>query len=263
MDSGNTAFVLVCAALVMLMTPGLAFFYAGMVRARSALNMMMMGMAALGVVGLIWVLFGFSLAFGDSHAGLIGGFGFAGLRVPGVVVGKGLPLAAFAMFELMFAIITAALLSGAIADRARFWSWTVFIALWTVGVYVPLAHWIFAFDGFSGAHGGWLANRLGVLDFAGGTAVEVNSGMSALALALVLGRRRGWQREPMRPHNLPATLLGAGLLWFGWYGFNAGSALAAGAVAANAFLTTTVAPATAVLNSAGANGLFYGGGGGQ
>ena len=247
MDSGNTAFVLGSAALVMLMTPGLAFFYAGMVRARSALNMMMMSMVTLSVVGLIWVLFGFSLSFGDSHAGLIGGFGFAGLRAPGMVVGKGIPLAAFAMFELMFAIITAALLSGAIADRTRFWPWTVFIALWTVGVYVPLAHWIFAVDGFSGTYGGWLANRLGVLDFAGGTAVEVNSGMSALALALILGRRRGWPREPMRPHNLPATLLGAGLLWFGWYGFNAGSALAASAVAANAFLATTVAPAAAVL----------------
>src|SRR5919206_402971 len=202
MDSGNTAFVLGSAALVMLMTPGLAFFYAGMVRARSALNMMMMSMVTLAVVGLIWVLFGFSLSFGDSHAGLIGGFSFAGLRAPGMVVGKGIPLAAFAMFELMFAIITAALLSGAIADRTRFWPWTVFIALWTVGVYVPLAHWIFAVDGFSGTYGGWLANRLGVLDFAGGTAVEVNSGMPALGLGLIVGRRQGWAREPMCPYNL-------------------------------------------------------------
>ncbi len=247
MNTGNTAFVLVCAALVMLMTPGLAFFYSGMVRARSALNMMMMSVVTLGVVGLVWVLFGFSLAFGDSHGGLIGGFAHVGLRDSTAVVGDGIPLQAFAMFQLMFAIVTGALLSGAIADRAKFWSWTVFVGLWTVVVYVPLAHWVFAFDGFVGTHGGWLANRLGALDFAGGTAVEINSGASALALALVLGRRRGWPREPMRPHNLPATLLGAGLLWFGWFGFNAGSALSAGAVAANAFVTTMVAPAAAVL----------------
>ncbi|NMH98876.1 ammonium transporter [Pseudonocardia acidicola] len=250
MDTGNTAFVLVCAALVMLMTPGLALFYGGMVRAKSVLNMMMMSFVTLGVVALIWMLFGFSLAFGDSHGGLIGGFAHAGLRDSGAVVGAaghGIPLQVFAMFQLMFAIITGALLSGAIADRARFWSWTVFVSLWTVLVYVPLAHWIFAFDGFVGEHGGWLANELGALDFAGGTAVEINSGASALALALVLGRRRGWPRESMRPHNLPFVLLGAGLLWFGWFGFNAGSALAAGAVAGNAFVTTVVAPAAAVL----------------
>ncbi len=152
------------------------------------------------------------------------------------------------MFQLMFAVITAALLAGAVADRARFWPWTVFVALWALLVYVPLAHWIFAYDGFAGEHGGWMANTLGALDFAGGTAVEINSGASALALALVLGRRRGWPREPMRPHNLPAVLLGAGLLWFGWFGFNAGSALAAGAVASNAFVTTITASAAAVMS---------------
>jgi Amt family ammonium transporter len=249
-DTGNTAYVLGCAALVMLMTPGLAFFYGGMVRAKSVLNMMMMSVVCLGVVGLIWVLFGFSLAFGDSSAGLIGGFEHAGLRDSTAVVGgeTGIPLQVFAMFQLMFAVITAALLSGAVADRARFWPFSLFIALWTVFVYVPLAHWIFAFDGYVAEAGGWMANTLGALDFAGGTAVEINSGASALALAIVLGRRRGWPQQPMRPHNLPAVLLGAGLLWFGWFGFNAGSALAAGAVAGNAFVTTMTASAAAVLS---------------
>ncbi|TCK25467.1 ammonium transporter [Pseudonocardia endophytica] len=245
-DAGNTAYVLGCAALVMLMTPGLAFFYGGMVRAKSVLNMMMMSLVSLGVIGLVWVTFGFSLAFGNSHAGLIGGFEFTGLTQTQAVAGD-IPVQAFAMFQLMFAVITGALLSGAIADRARFWPWTLFVALWTVVVYVPLAHWIFAFDGAVSEKGGWLANTLGTLDFAGGTAVEINSGASALALALVLGRRRGWPREPMRPHNLPAVLLGAGLLWFGWFGFNAGSALAAGATAANAFVTTMTAAAASVM----------------
>ena len=247
---GNTAYVLGCAALVMLMTPGLAFFYGGMVRAKSVLNMMMMSIVCLGVVGLVWVLGGFSLAFGDSTGGLIGNLDFAGLRDTSTVVGgdAGIPLQVFAMFQLMFAVITAALLSGAVADRARFWPFALFIGLWTVLVYVPLAHWIFAFDGFVAESGGWMANVLGALDFAGGTAVEINSGASALALAVVLGRRRGWPQQPMRPHNLPAVLLGAGLLWFGWFGFNAGSALAAGAVAGNAFVTTMTASAAAVLS---------------
>jgi Amt family ammonium transporter len=249
-DTGNTAYVLGCAALVMLMTPGLAFFYGGMVRAKSVLNMMMMSMVCLGVVGLIWVFGGFSLAFGDSNGGLIGGFEHAGLLDSTAVVGgeTGIPLQVFAMFQLMFAVITAALLAGAVADRARFWPFTLFIALWVVFVYVPLAHWIFAFDGYVAEAGGWMANTLGALDFAGGTAVEINSGASALALALVLGRRRGWPREPMRPHNLPMVLLGAGLLWFGWFGFNAGSALAAGNVAGNSFVTTMVASAAAVMS---------------
>ena len=246
MDTGNTAYVLGCAALVMLMTPGLAFFYGGMVRASSVLNMMMMSLVSLGVIGLVWVLVGFSLVFGDSHGGLIGGFEFAGLREVDLVVG-GVPVQAFAMFQLMFAVITGALLSGAIADRARFWPWTLFVAGWTLVVYAPLAHWIFAFDGAVSGQGGWLANTLHALDFAGGTAVEINSGASALALALVLGKRRGWPHEPMRPHNLPFVLLGAGLLWFGWFGFNAGSALAAGAVASNAFVTTMTSAAAAVV----------------
>ncbi len=249
MDTGNTAYVLGSAALVMLMTPGLAFFYGGMVRGKSVLNMMMMSFVTLGVVTLVWVTVGFSLAFGDSHAGLIGGFEHAGLRSTATVGGEtGIPLQAFAMFQLMFAVITGALLSGAIADRARFWPWTLFVGVWALLVYVPMAHWIFAFDGYVSERGGWMANGLGVLDFAGGTAVEINSGASALALALVLGRRRGWPRDTMRPHNLPNVLLGAGLLWFGWFGFNAGSALSAGAVASNTFLTTMTASAAAVLS---------------
>jgi Amt family ammonium transporter len=248
-DTGNTAYVLGSAALVMLMTPGLALFYGGMVRGKSVLNMMMMSVVTLGVVTIVWVTVGFSLAFGDSHAGLIGGFELAGLRSTAVVGGaSGIPLQAFAMFQLMFAIITGALLSGALADRVRFWPWALFVGLWALLVYVPMAHWIFAFDGYVSERGGWMANALGVLDFAGGTAVEINSGASALALALIVGRRRGWPREPMRPHNLPNVLLGAGLLWFGWFGFNAGSALAAGAVASNAFLTTMTASAAAVLS---------------
>ena len=251
MDSGSTAYVLGSAALVMLMTPGLAFFYGGMVRSKSVLNIMMLSMVCLGVVGLVWVLIGFSLAFGNSHAGLIGGFEHAGMRDAAATVGTApdqVPLQAYGMFQLMFAVITAALLAGAIADRARFWPWTLFVALWTLLVYVPLAHWIFAVDGYAGERGGWMANELGALDFAGGTAVEINSGASALALAVVLGQRRGWPRESMRPHNLPMVLLGAGLLWFGWFGFNAGSALAAGAVASNAFVTTMTASAAAVLS---------------
>ncbi|WP_224391716.1 ammonium transporter [Pseudonocardia sp. ICBG1293] len=246
MDTGNTAYLLGSAALVMLMTPGLALFYGGMVRAKSVLNMMMMSIVCLGVIGLVWVVFGFSLAFGDSHGGLIGGFELAGISDPSLLVGD-VPVQAFAMFQLMFAVITGALVSGAVADRARFRAWTLFVTVWVVVVYVPLAHWTFAVDGAVSARGGWLVNTIGTLDFAGGAAVEVNSGASALALALVLGARRGWPREPMRPHNLPLVLLGAGLLWFGWFGFNAGSALAAGATAANAFVTTMTAASAAVV----------------
>ncbi|WP_037066713.1 ammonium transporter [Pseudonocardia acaciae] len=251
-NAGSTAWVLVSAALVMVMTPGLAFFYGGLVRSKSVLNIMMMSLVCLGVVGVLWAVFGYSLAFGeDLGGGLLGGLGHAGLRDAAAVVGPEsdrIPLLAYAMFQLMFAVITAALLAGAIADRARFWSWTAFVALWTCLVYLPLAHWVFAVDGYAAEHGGWIANRLKALDFAGGTVVEINSGASALALALVLGRRRGWPRDPMRPHNMPNVLLGAGLLWFGWFGFNAGSALAVGAVAANAFATTMTASAAAVIS---------------
>jgi Amt family ammonium transporter len=250
-NAGSTAWVLVSAALVMLMTPGLALFYGGLVRSKSVLNMMMMSLVCLGVVGVLWMVFGYSLTFGnDIGAGLLGGLDHIGLRDAAAVVGPEsdrIPLYAFAMFQLMFAVITAALLAGAIADRAKFWSWVVFIVLWSCLVYFPLAHWVFAFDGYAAAKGGWIANNLKALDFAGGTVVEANSGASALALALILGRRRGWPKEPMRPHNMPNVLLGAGLLWFGWFGFNAGSALAMNLVATNAFVTTMTASAAAVM----------------
>jgi Amt family ammonium transporter len=248
----------------MLMTPGLAFFYGGMVRAGSVLNMLMMNVVCIAVVGLVWVVCGFSLSFGhDSFRGLIGGAGDVGLQdaITGVVGFASadpavpwpgpnpLPALAFAMFQLMFAVITPALISGAVAERTRFWPWVVFVALWSVGVYAPIAHWVFAADGFlaPGAVGGWIINDLGAVDFAGGTVVHMNAGAAALALAIVIGRRRGWPDSVSRPHNVPFTLLGASLLWFGWYGFNAGSALAANAVAALAFTNTTVATCAAVL----------------
>jgi ammonium transporter, Amt family len=241
-NPGSTAWVLVSAALVMLMTPGLAFFYGGLVRSKSVLNMMMMNIVCLGVVGVLWVVIGYSLVFGDDlGAGLLGGFEHMGLRDATALVGPEsdrIPLLAFAMFQLMFAVITAALLAGAIADRAKFWSWVLFVVLWVCVVYFPLAHWVFSFDGYAAESGGWIANHLKALDFAGGTVVEINSGASALALALVLGRRRGWPGDPMRPHNMPNVLLGTGLLWFGWFGFNAGSALAVNGVAATAVATT-------------------------
>jgi Amt family ammonium transporter len=250
-NGASTAWVLVSAALVMLMTPGLALFYGGLVRSKSVLNMMMMNLVCLALVGVLWMVFGYSLTFGnDAGAGLIGDLNHVGLRDAVSVVGPAsdrIPLLAFAMFELMFAVITAALLAGAIADRAKFWSWALFVVLWSCVVYFPLAHWVFAVNGYAAPTGGWIANRLKALDFAGGTVVEINSGASALALALVLGRRRGWPKDPMRPHNMPNVLLGVGLLWFGWFGFNAGSALAIGAVAANAFTTSMVASAAAVL----------------
>jgi len=250
-NAGSTAWVLVSAALVMLMTPGLALFYGGLVRSKSVLNMMMMNLMCLGVVTVLWVVFGYSLVFGnDIGGGLLGGLDHVGLRDAATVVGPPsdrIPLLAFAMFQLMFAVITAALLAGAIADRAKFWSWTAFIVLWTCLVYFPLAHWVFSFNGYAAQTGGWIANQLKALDFAGGTVVEINSGASALALALILGKRRGWPKDPFRPHNMPNVLLGAGLLWFGWFGFNAGSALAVGAVAANAFTTTMTASAASLI----------------
>jgi ammonium transporter, Amt family len=254
MNTGDTAWLLACAALVMLMTPGLAFFYAGMVRAKSVLNTLMMNVVCLVVVGLVWAVVGFDLSFGgDGFHGLVGGVSAPGEHWSvGALVGSGdhaVPLLAFAMFQLMFAVVTPALISGAVAERTRFWPWVVFVALWSVLVYAPVAHWVFAFDGFLApdAVGGWIANRLQALDFAGGTAVHMNAGAAALALAIVLGRRTGWPEAIARPHNLPFTVLGAALLWFGWYGFNAGSALSANGLAAMAFANTTVATCAAVL----------------
>ncbi|MFF2630528.1 ammonium transporter [Kitasatospora griseola] len=245
-SAGDTAFVFISAALVMVMTPGLAFFYGGMVRVRSTLNMLAMSFVSLAIVSVLWVLYGYSLAFGpDAGAGLIGNLDFVGLRGIGLNSLSGsIPVTAFVAFQLMFAIITPALISGAIADRARFASWSLFVALWVTIVYFPVAHWVFFFDG---GHGGWLGDRNGVIDFAGGTAVHINAGAAGLALALVLGRRIGFRRDPMRPHSLPLVMLGSGLLWFGWFGFNAGSALAANGVAGMAFLNTQVATGAAML----------------
>ncbi len=247
-NSGDTAWVLASAALVLFMTPGLAIFYGGMVRAKSALNMMMMSFAAIGVTTIIWVLYGYSLTFGTSQGGLIGDFSHLGLSgtLDQVVGAEGhqIPTVAFAMFQLTFAIITVALLSGAIADRAKYGSWVLFVGVWITLVYLPVAHWAFAAQN---GEGGWIIDKLKALDFAGGTVVEINSGAAALALALVLGKREGFKRDPMRPHNMPLVLLGAGMLWFGWFGFNAGSALSAGSLAATAMINTQIATAAAAM----------------
>lgn len=255
LNTGDTAWVLASSALVLLMTPGLALFYGGMVRAKSALNMMMMSLISIGIVSVLWVIYGFKMAFGyEADSPWIGSFSLSGLGdVVDELANNGgvypIPLLAFAVFQLMFAIITPALISGAIADRAKFLSWGIFVAIWTTVVYFPVAHWVFAFgnkvgDEVTGV--GFLAGR-GVQDFAGGTAVHINAGAAALALAIVLGRRIGWQRSPMRPHSLPLVLLGAALLWFGWFGFNAGSALGANGLAGLAFINTQVATAGALL----------------
>lgn len=256
-DSGHTAWILTSTAMVLLMTPGLALFYGGMTRAKGVLNMLMMCFGAIGVVSLLWVFYGFSIAFGDTVGGSSVGGWFGDLTAAGMrgllETGEegGLPILAFAAFQMMFAIITTALIAGAIADRAKFASWMVFAVVWSTLVYFPVAHWVWGGSG-------WLGDGLGVLDFAGGTAVHVNAGAAALALALVLGRRIGWPREKMRPHNLPLVLLGAGLLWFGWFGFNAGSELAADGVTAVALINTQVAAAGAVLGWIVVEWLRYG-----
>jgi ammonium transporter, Amt family len=255
-DTGDTAWVLTSAALVLLMTPGLAFFYGGMVRSKSVLNMMMMSLGAIGVVGVLWVLFGYSTAFGsDIGGGLVGKpfefFGLNGLLGKESLFGT-IPSTVFVAFQAMFAIITVALISGAIADRARFGPWLLFAGLWATIVYFPVAHWVFDFDvkdadGNVTSAGGWIANKLLAIDFAGGTAVHINAGAAGLALAIVLGKRVGWPKDRMKPHSLPLVVLGAGLLWFGWFGFNAGSALAANTTAGVTFINTTVATCTAML----------------
>ncbi|QUR66907.1 ammonium transporter [Mycobacterium spongiae] len=264
-DTGDTAWMLASAALVLLMTPGLAFFYGGMVRAKSVLNMIMMSISAMGVVTVLWALYGFSIAFGDDVGniagsptqywglkGLIGVNGAAADPATGTdavnipLVGT-VPATVFVAFQLMFAIITVALISGAVADRMKFGAWLLFAGLWATFVYFPVAHWVFAFDDSVAEHGGWIANKLHAIDFAGGTAVHINAGMAGLVLAVVLGKRRGWPATLVRPHNLPFVMLGAGLLWFGWYGFNAGSAISANGVAGSTFVTTTVATAAAML----------------
>jgi Amt family ammonium transporter len=254
LNSGDTAWMLASTALVFLMTPGLAFFYGGMVRTKSVLNMMMMSFVTIGIVSVVWVIYGFELAFGyKADSPWYGNISFSGLSgmVNDFTNNGGIypvPVLVFAAFQLMFAIITPALISGAIADRTKFTAWAVFVAIWSTIVYFPVAHWVFAFgnkvgDTVTGA--GFLASK-GLEDFAGGTAVHINAGAAGLALAIVLGKRVGWRREAMRPHSLPLVLLGSGLLWFGWFGFNAGSALAANGIAGLAFINTQVATAGAV-----------------
>jgi Amt family ammonium transporter len=229
------------SALVMLMTPGLALFYGGMVRRKNVLSTIMMSFVCLGLVALLWVIYGYSLAFGTDHGGIIGGFNFLGLhnvgQTPSTIYATTVPHLAYMIFQAMFAIITVALFTGAIVERVKFSALLVFSVLWLTIIYLPTAHWVWG-------SGGWLA-KLGVLDFAGGTVVHINAGVSALALVLLLGRRRGFPQDPMEPNNIPMVVLGAGLLWFGWFGFNAGSALTSGGLASSAFVATNTAAAAA------------------
>ena len=249
-NSGDTAWVLISAALVLLMTPGLAFFYGGMVRAKGVLNMIMMSFISMATVGVLWVLYGYSLTFGDSIGGVIGNplqfAGLGSLMSSDAVVGT-VPALAFVAFQACFAIIAVALVSGSIADRATFGGWTLFTVLWATLVYFPAAHWVFAFDGVAAETGGWIANTVKAIDFAGGTAIHINAGAAALALAIVLGKRAEFGLKPMRPHNMTLVMLGAGLLWFGWFGFNAGSALTAGTSASVAWVNTLAATSAAML----------------
>lgn len=252
LNAGDTAWMMMSAGLVTLMIPGLALFYGGMVRVKSVLNMMMMSFGALAVVFTLWIIFGFSMVFGDS----VGGNGYIGdvteflflkgLDNSGALIGT-IPAAVFIAFQGIFAAITVALISGSIADRAKFGAWMVFAGVWATLVYFPVAHWVFAFDDFVAKTGGWIANDLGAIDFAGGTAVHINAGAAGLAVAIILGKRVGFGRSPMRPHNLPLVMLGAALLWFGWFGFNAGSAVASNGTAGLALLNTIGATAAAVL----------------
>ncbi len=242
-NKGDTTFLLISSALVLLMTPGLALFYGGMVRSKNVLSTVMHSFILMGVVTVIWVLFGYSLAFGTDIGGILGSLNHLGLKGVGVNpdpdYASTVPALAFMTFQMMFAIITPALISGAVAERIKFSSFIVFTLLWVIIVYCPLAHWVWG-------KGGWLG-KMGTLDFAGGTVVHISSGVSALAAAIVLGKRKGFKTEIMAPHSLPLTLLGTGLLWFGWFGFNAGSALESGGVATIAFVTTHIASASGAL----------------
>lgn len=255
----TTMFLIICSALVLFMTPGLAFFYGGLVRASSVVSMMMMSFGSLGLIGLMWVVFGYAISFSSAGSGTFIGFdGVFGIDLDKLFLNSALDAAkggdgfelSFAGFQGTFAIITVALISGAIADRAKFGSWMLFGAFWAVLVYFPVASWIFNFtvEGGKITDGGWLVYNVGVMDFAGGTVVEVASGASALALALVLGKRFGFTKGMHAPHNVPLTLIGAAILWFGWFGFNAGSQLAADGVASLAFINTLAAPVGAMIS---------------
>jgi Amt family ammonium transporter len=240
----DTAWVLMSAAMVLLMTPGLAFFYGGLVRRKNFLSTIMMSFACLGLIGVLWVVYGYSLCFGPDKAGIIGGLDFFGLvgvgQEPSSVYATTIPHLAFMIYQGMFAIITVALITGAVVERIKFSALMLFSVLWFTFVYTPVAHWVWG-------NGGWLA-KLGTLDFAGGTVVHIAAGVSALSLALLLGPRRGFkEKEPMEPGNIPMVALGAGILWFGWFGFNAGSALTSGGLASSAFVATNISAATAAL----------------
>ncbi len=244
LDTGNTAWMLMATALVLFMTPGLAFFYGGMVRSKNVLGMLMQNFSAMGLIAVLWVVLGFSLAFGGAgDGGVLGNLDFLGLS--GVAADAGpeffalsIPFVLFAAYQMTFAVITPALITGATADRMKFSAYLAFIGTWLILVYAPIAHWVFG--------GGWLF-ELGALDFAGGAVVHMNAGAAALAVVLVLGKRKGWGRDAMLPHSLPLTLLGTGILWFGWFGFNAGSALGANAVAAQALMNTFLAASAGLL----------------
>jgi ammonium transporter, Amt family len=241
-DTGSTAWMLVSAAMVLFMTPGLALFYAGMVRSKNVLSSTMHSLFAMGLVSVLWALAGYTLSFGPDAGGLVGGLRYLGLDgVLGGVTGTGpsaIPTSVFVMYQGMFAVITVAIITGAIAERMKFKAYVVFAALWVLLVYSPIAHWVWG--------GGWLM-RFGALDFAGGTVVHIASAAAALAAALVLGRRKGYGTEELRPHNIPMSVLGAGILWFGWFGFNAGSALGSGQLAGSAFMATNLSAAAGML----------------
>ncbi len=243
-DTGDTAWMLISTALVMLMTPGLALFYGGMVRKKNVLGTIMQSYIALGVVSIVWVLYGYSLAFGPSVGGFIGNLQWIGLHnvglEPNTQYAPTIPHQAFMIYQMMFAVITPALITGAIAERFKFSTYLVFLVLWSTFVYAPIAHWVWGV-------GGWIRN-LGALDFAGGLVVHISSGVTALAAAFIVGKRKGHVHEISPPHNLTMTLLGAALLWFGWFGFNAGSAISSGTLAVSAFVATHVAAASATLS---------------
>lgn len=243
MNTGDTVFVIISAALVMLMTPGLALFYGGMVRGKNVLGTIMQSFIILGVITIEWVLWGYSMSFGPDHGHIIGGLEWFSLRgvgmEPSASYGTTVPHLAFMIFQCMFAVITPALITGAFAERMKFSAFLIFTLLWATLVYNPLCHWVWAV-------GGWMLN-LGAMDFAGGTVVHINSGISALAAVIVIGRRKGFGSTPYIPHNVPMTVTGAAILWFGWFGFNAGSALSANGLAASAFVVTHVASAAAAL----------------
>ena len=243
MNSGDTAFVIICAAFVFLMTPGLAFFYGGLVRRKNVVNTMMACVAIMGLSVVMWMLFGYSLAFGGNHAGIIGDFRWFGLNGVGMDVGPysdSIPHLVFCMFQMMFAMITPALITGSLVGRMKFKALFIFIALWSIIVYYPMAHMVWG-------SGGFLAS-IGSVDFAGGNVVHISSGVSALVLAIIIGRRRGYEHTTYRIHNIPFVVLGASLLWFGWFGFNAGSALKADGLAAHAFMTSAISAAAALLS---------------